>query len=215
MFISTASHTDEVARAATVAMLPVGSFEQHGGHLPLATDTLIAAAIAQRLAADYDLLLLPPITISCSHEHTNFTGTVSISSTTLHAVLTDIAASLERAGVTKLVVVNGHGGNYVLSNKVQESNVGQRRTILFPRSADWTDTRRDAGIITSNHEDMHAGKAEMSPVLATAPETVRPSYRDADFTADERRNLTISGMPLPGKREPDKWLGCPGHLPHP
>ncbi len=194
MFISTATAHDEAARAAAVAVLPIGSFEQHGGHLPLATDTLIAAAIAQRVAADYNLLLLPPITISCSHEHADFTGTVSISSVTLHAVLTDVAASLERAGVSKLVVVNGHGGNYVLNNVVQESNVGGHRTVLFPRSEDWTDARRAAGIVTANHEDMHGGEAETSILLAAAPETVRPSYRDADFTADERRNLLTLGI---------------------
>jgi creatinine amidohydrolase len=194
VFISTATSHDEAARAANVAVLPIGSFEQHGGHLPLATDTLIAAAIAKRVSSDYDLLLLPPITIGCSHEHADFTGTVSISSVTLYAIVTDVAASLERAGVTKLVVVNGHGGNYVLSNVIQESNVGERRTALFPRSEDWTDARRAAGVITSNHEDMHGGEAETSILLATAPETVRSDYHDADFTIDERRNLLTIGI---------------------
>jgi creatinine amidohydrolase len=194
VFISTATSHDEAARAADVAVLPIGSFEQHGGHLPLATDTLIAAAIAERITADYDLLLLPPITIGASHEHADFKGTVSVSSMTLHAIVTDVAASLDRAGVTKLVVVNGHGGNYVLSNVVQESNVGERRMALFPRTEDWIDARRDAGVITSNHEDMHGGEAETSILLATSPDVVRPSYRDADFTADERRHLLTVGI---------------------
>jgi creatinine amidohydrolase len=118
VFISTATSHDEATRAADVAVLPIGSFEQHGGHLPLATDTLIAAAIAERIAADYDLLLLPPIAIGASHEHADFTGTVSIRSVTLHAVVTDVAASLRQSDITKLVIVNGHGGNYVLSNVV-------------------------------------------------------------------------------------------------
>ncbi|MCA1672418.1 MAG: creatininase family protein [Actinobacteria bacterium] len=194
VFISTATSHDEAARAANVAVLPIGSFEQHGGHLPLATDTLIAAAIAKRVSSDYDLLLLPPITIGCSHEHADFTGTVSISSVTLYAIVTDVAASLGRAGMTKLVLINGHGGNYVLSNVAQESNVGEHSTVLFPRSEDWTDARRAAGLITSNHEDMHGGEAETSILLATAPETVRSSYHAADFTADERRNLLTVGV---------------------
>jgi creatinine amidohydrolase len=66
VFISTATSTDEAQRRADTAVLPVGSFEQHGSHLPLSTDRLIAAAIARRVAGDYNLLLLPPITISCS-----------------------------------------------------------------------------------------------------------------------------------------------------
>jgi creatinine amidohydrolase len=194
VFISTATSHDEAARAADVAVLPIGSFEQHGRHLPLVTDTLIAAAIAERITADYDLLLLPPIALGASHEHADFKGTVSISSMTLHAIVTDVALSLDRAGVTKLVIVNGHGGNYVLSNVVQESNVGERRMALFPHAEDWTDARRAAGVVTSNHEDMHGGEAETSILLATSPEVVRPSYRDADFTADERRHLLTVGV---------------------
>jgi creatinine amidohydrolase len=194
VFISTATSHDEASRAADVAVLPMGSFEQHGGHLPLATDTLIAAAIAERITVDYDLLLLPPITIGASHEHTDFKGTVSVSSVTLHAIVTDVAASLDRAGVTKLVVVNGHGGNYVLGNVVQESNVAERRMALYPSSEDWTDARRAAGVVTSNHEDMHGGEAETSILLAISPDVVRPSYRDADFTVDERRHLLTVGI---------------------
>jgi creatinine amidohydrolase len=172
VFISTATSHDEAARAADVAVLPIGSFEQHGGHLPLATDTLIAAVIAERITTDYDLLLLPPIAIGASHEHADFAGTVSVSSMTLHAIVTDVAASLNRAGIAKLAIVNGHGGNYVLSNVVQESNVGERRMALFPRSEDWTDARRAAAVVTSNHEDMHGGEAETSILLATYPEVV-------------------------------------------
>jgi creatinine amidohydrolase len=194
VFITTATSHDEANRAADVAVLPVGSFEQHGGHLPLATDTLIASAIAERIANDYHLTVLPPITIGCSHEHADFSGTVSIRSTTLHAIITDVAESLERAGIQKLVVVNGHGGNYVLSNAVQESNVSERRMALFPRSEDWTDARRAAGVTTTNHEDMHGGEAETSILLATAPETVRSTYINADTTAADRRHLLTIGI---------------------
>ena len=132
MVITTATSTEEAQRGATVAMLPVGSFEQHGDHLPLATDTIIACVIANQLATAYNLLLLPPVTMSCSHEHEGFEGTVSISSRTLIAVIDDVQSSLARSGIKYLVLVNGHGGNYVLSNIVQEANVTERRVALFP-----------------------------------------------------------------------------------
>jgi creatinine amidohydrolase len=92
------------------------------------------------------------------------------------------------------MVINGHGGNYVLNNVVQESNVNGRRMALFPRSEDWTDARRAAGVTTSNHEDMHGGEGETSILLAVLPEVVHPSYRDADFTADDRRHLLTVGV---------------------
>jgi len=194
VFISTATSHDEADRAATIAVLPVGSFEQHGGHLPLSTDTLVACAIARRLTDDYSLLLLPPITISCSHEHAAFAGSVSISSSTLGSIVRDVFASLEQAGVPNLVVANCHGGNYGLANVVQETNVGRRRMVLFPRNEDWSDARSAAGLETDNHEDMHGGEAETSILLAAAPEVVRSSYVDADFAVHDRRHLLTIGM---------------------
>jgi creatinine amidohydrolase len=194
VLISTATSHEEAERAATVAVLPVGSFEQHGGHLPLSTDTLVACAIARRIAADHSLLLLPPVTISCSHEHSGFAGSVSISATTLAAIVDEVATSLEQAGVPQLVVVNGHGGNYVLSNVVQQANVERRRMLLFPRNEDWTDARRAAGLKTDNHEDMHGGEAETSIMLAEAPDVVRPNYLDADVEVSDRRYLLTIGM---------------------
>jgi hypothetical protein len=97
--ITTATSREEQEHAARVAVLPVGSFEQHGDFLPLITDTVVASLIARRLSAEYGLFLLPPITVSCSHEHSGFAGTVSISASTLAAVVTDVAESLRAAGI--------------------------------------------------------------------------------------------------------------------
>src|SRR5437588_8701895 len=146
MLVTTATSTDEAARNATVAMLPVGSFEQHGDHLPLTTDTLIACIIANRLATTYNLLLLPPVTMSCSHEHADFAGTVSISSRTLIAIIDDVQSSLARSGIEHLVLVNGHGGNYVLSNVAQEANVAKRKVALFPGREDFRIARERAAM---------------------------------------------------------------------
>ncbi|MGM1064401.1 creatininase family protein [Saccharothrix sp. Mg75] len=182
--------TDVRDRGATVALLPVGSHEQHGPHLPLATDTLIACAVARAVADAHPVRLLPPVTISCSHEHAAWPGTVSVSARTLHAVVLDVAESLRRSGVPNLVLVNAHGGNYVLSNVVQESE----GTALFPSGADWAAARAAAGVETSHHADMHAGELETSILLHAHPELVRPGFEGADHLADDRRHLLTLGM---------------------
>src|SRR6185369_345515 len=110
----------ERERDARVALLPIGSFEQHGDYLPLTTDTIVACAIANEIAKTESVMLLPPVTISCSHEHAAWRGTVSISSQTLYRMVVDITDSVRATGVEHLVLINGHGGNYVLSNVVQE-----------------------------------------------------------------------------------------------
>ncbi|MGW3959054.1 creatininase family protein [Amycolatopsis sp. NPDC005003] len=183
-----ATTADEQERRASVAVLPIGSFEQHGAHLPLATDTVIAATLARAVAEAYPVLHLPPITISCSHEHAGWAGTVSISARTLHAVVTDVAASLKASGVDRLVLVNGHGGNYVLSNVVQEAAGAM---ALFPGVADWQAAHTAAGLRTSLDDDMHAGELETSILLHAHPHLVRPGHEEADHVTDREHLLTL------------------------
>jgi creatinine amidohydrolase len=192
--LPTATTSDEKRRDAKCAVLPVGSFEQHGDYLPLITDTVIASVISRELASAYPLLQLPPVTISCSHEHSAWRGTVSISSSTLHFMIDDIYRSITDAGLTSLVIVNCHGGNYVLANIVQEGNAHGKSMALFPSGADWTDARQSARLATSNHEDMHAGELETSILLHAQPELVRDGYQAADWIADDRRHLLTTGM---------------------
>lgn len=78
VLISTATSHDQLVCDADVAVLPMGSFEKHGEHLPLAADTLIAVTVVEPNAADYDLLLLPAIAIGSSYEHADFTDTVTV-----------------------------------------------------------------------------------------------------------------------------------------
>jgi creatinine amidohydrolase len=116
---------------------------------------------------------------------------VSISAATLHAVVRDVAESLRRAGVPKLVLVNGHGGNYVLGNVVQEAHGDM---ALFPGMDEWEGARRAAGIETTGDSDMHAGELETSILLHAHPELVRDGYDTADHLADDRRHLLTTGM---------------------
>ncbi|MGH3823887.1 MAG: creatininase family protein [Pseudonocardiaceae bacterium] len=194
MLITAATSTDEAKRGATVAVLPVGSFEQHGDHLPLTTDTIIACVIANHLAATYDVLLLPPVTMSCSHEHEGFDGTVSISSRTLIAIIDDVQSSLARSGIKYLVLVNGHGGNYVLSNIAQEANVTEHRVALFPGREDFRIARERAEMETTTSEDMHGGEWETSILLHSHPHLVRSTYSQNDHDAPQRPHLLITGI---------------------
>jgi creatinine amidohydrolase len=192
--LPTATAADEAKRAASIAVLPVGSFEQHGDHLPLATDSLIACLIARELADHYDLLLLPPVTIACSHEHAGWAGTVSVSAATLHAIINDVTASLKASGIHRLLIVNGHGGNYVLSNIVQEASVAGPLLALFPSRDDWRAAREAAGCETDNNADMHAGELETSILLHALPDLVGPTFTTADHDAPSRPHLLTVGM---------------------
>lgn len=182
---------EERDRAADLALLPVGSFEQHGPYLPLATDTVIACTVAAELAAAHPAMVLPPVTVSCSHEHAAWPGTVSISAATLFAVVTDIAASLRRSGIGRLALISGHGGNHVLSNVVQESYGSM---ALFPGFTDWEAARTAAGIELTNDEDMHAGELETSILLYAHPDLVRPGYEQSDHQSGDRREFATLGM---------------------
>lgn len=192
--LPTTTTNDERVRAAHVAVLPIGSFEQHGAHLPLATDTIIACTIMRAISGNYPVFTLPPITISCSHEHSAWPGTVSISARTLYSVVADIYESLSRSGPRILVLINGHGGNYVLSNVVQEGNATGKTLGLFPSRDDWESARRSAQLESTSHEDMHAGEIETSILLHAHPRLVREVCPSIDRVANDRRHFLSTGL---------------------
>jgi creatinine amidohydrolase len=217
-----ATTTTEPDASLPVAVLPIGSCEQHGPYLPLTTDTLIASAIATAISEYHQLRQLPPITISCSHEHAAFPGTLSISATTLGAIVTDIADSLTEQGAAGLVIVNAHGGNAVLTNIVQQATtVGPLGIGLYPSREDWTEARAAAGLTSSSHDDMHAGELETSILLAAYPDYLRPGWHTSDHQHSDRRYLTTLGMHAythtgvigqPSLATPDKGRAVLDHL---
>jgi creatinine amidohydrolase len=188
------STEDERSREATTAILPIGSFEQHGPNLPMTTDTIIASVIAEAIADSYPVLHLAPIGITCSHEHAAWPGTVSISAVTLYAVISDIHKSLRQSGIKNLVLINAHGGNYVLKNVVQESTVTAPCMALFPTGEDWRVARKFAKLESRDHEDMHAGELETSILLHACPEVVKNGHDKGDHTSGERSGLLTFGM---------------------
>ncbi len=104
-----------------IALLPVGSTEQHGPQNPLGTDHLIAYALAKEAAQRCDVLCLPVIPFGVSSHHRHFPGTISVSPSSLRSYVRDVLLSLYHNNIRKVVIVNGHGGNlYALLEVARE-----------------------------------------------------------------------------------------------
>ncbi|MBN2562921.1 MAG: creatininase family protein [Phycisphaerae bacterium] len=161
-------------REVDIALLPVGATEQHGPHLPVDTDSFDAQYLAQRVGAACSAprpLVLPLVPYGVSYHHEDFSGTISVGNETLSGLVYDIGMSCVRNGITKLVIINGHGGNTpALHFAAQMIN---RDTHIFTcvDSGDTSDADVEALAETPN--DVHAGEIETSTSLATRPELVR------------------------------------------
>jgi creatinine amidohydrolase len=147
------------AEPPALLCVPVGSCEQHGPHLPLATDTIIAEALASGLAARRPHTVVgPPLTVTASGEHAGFPGTLSIGTETTAAVIVELVRSAGwAAGV---VLVNGHGGNRDAVERAASLLVDEGRPIL----SWWPQVPGG---------DAHAGRTETSLLLALRPDLVR------------------------------------------
>jgi creatinine amidohydrolase len=101
----------EAFRRTPVVLIPTGSTEQHGPHLPLGTDFLVAEDLARRIAQRADVIVTPTLPIGYAQYHTEFPGTLSLSEDTLTRALIEICDNLVKYGASHILFINGHGGN--------------------------------------------------------------------------------------------------------
>jgi mycofactocin precursor peptide peptidase len=155
-----------------LVLVPVGSIEQHGPHLPLETDSVIAEAVAKRVAQmlDEDVFVAPVLCYTASGEHQMFAGTSSIGTEALRFVVVELVRSM-RTWSGRVVLVNGHGGN---------------ATALSEAVAQLVDEGHDVGWVACATEgvDAHAGFTETSLMLHLQPWAVRVNQVEVGNTTD-------------------------------
>ena len=160
--------------ARSILCLAVGSIEQHGPHLPLNTDVVLAEEFTRRIiarwAATLDLWQLPTLTISLAREHEWAPGTLSLSIQGMTVVMRDLGREIARSLPTRhLAIINGHGGNRgILEALMQDlrADFGLNVCVLHP--AVWAEMDAKAAV-----PEIHGGKNETSMMLAIAPHLVR------------------------------------------
>lgn len=160
-----ADHTwIDLANRSPTVVLPLGACEQHGPHLPLDTDTAVAAEVTRRATSElpeHDVLVAPAQPYAASGEHEGFPGTISIGHAALEQLLIELGRSLSR-WAQRLLIVNGHGGNIT----------GLRRAVTQLR-----EESRDVAWwhCSAPSADAHAGTSETTLMMAIRPGSVHPA----------------------------------------
>ena len=193
----------DVAGAETgrwIAVLPLAAVEQHGPHLPLGVDTFIAEAYLRRVRAllpeDLPVTFLPVQRVGVSAEHLSYPGTLTFSAATAIAAWTELAESLARAGLRKLVLVTSHGGNVAAMELVARDLRVRLRTLAV--TVGWHRFGYPDGVFTDEEKKhgIHGGDIETSLMLAALPDTVR---------MEKAPNATPATLAM---AKEFKWLGA-------
>jgi creatinine amidohydrolase len=166
-------------------LVPLGSTEQHGAHCPLGTDALIATEVCRRVAPELDAVVAPTIAFGVSPEHEGFPGLITLSASTLVAVLADVCASLLDTGFRSVVVINGHYTNIVaLHQGVAAANT--RSGKPGERQAFWLSywdalPANESGAYLGPEVGLHANEGETSVVMAIEERLVDLGHATAEY----------------------------------
>ena len=202
---------------SSTAIIPVGALEQHGPHLPVSTDSIIASEVARIISKECGYLLLPAISYGVSHEHAPLFH-ASVDADSLRASLCGLRDSLGSYGVRHVIVVNGHHGNIdALDGLDADAQIDEASVV--DAAGDITDT----GTIINNsavqmhvfhywrhmqHDLGHAGFAETSMMLAISPELVRMSLAQKGLVTDDMPDDEIRRLSDLAK---ESFLGATGN----
>ena len=170
-----------------LAIIPVGSLEQHGSHLPVMTDWAIAAELGKRVAEKMGAFLVPALPISTCREQMGKKGSVWMEPMTFYQMMTDIIMSLKLQGFKKVGILQCHGGIFVMTPLVRDLNARHNPDLMVALvdSGVYSPPLRAEGILETPAE-LHAGESETSKVLAIAPETVHMD-KAVDYIPDVPR----------------------------
>jgi creatinine amidohydrolase len=169
--------TEEFAAQPRIAVLPVAAVEQHGPHLPVGVDTYIAEAYLARVGAllpqGTPAVILPVQTVGVSDEHRAFPGTLTLSPETALRAFIEIGASVARAGISKLIIINSHGGNLAIVD-LAARQLRVRYGVLAVH-ASWGRFGYPDGLFSAAEctHGIHGGDIETSIMLAAYPHLVR------------------------------------------
>lgn len=196
--------------ADLIVVQPIGAIEQHGPHLPLSVDRDLVDAVVTRsfeyLKNHQNVLVLPSLSVTKSGEHDQHPGTLSLKADTLLAVLRDIGASLARAGVERLVFLNGHGGNTAaLDIAARDLRISHQMIVA---TCAWS-SFADAKAIYDPAEyalDIHAGDSETSAMLAARPELVDLSLAKNFSSAISSWQSDFKFIGLTGQAAKPGWI---------
>lgn len=199
-YLNTAKEIRESRQS--MAILPVGSIEQHGSHLPVGTDYLIVSELSRRVAERTGAYLLPALPISTCYEHKGTKGTVWMKPDTFYKMLQDIILSLKSQGFDRIVVLLGHGGIFTAGPAIRELNaMHDDLQVIKIESVNNEKTKA----ILEGDNGIHAGEKETSLILSLQEELVnRELMMQNDFVPDCPREF-LNYAPLPVLSKTGVW----------
>lgn len=179
----------ELAAGRDTVVVAFGATEQHGPHMPLATDALIGDHLARLVADELDAFVAPTVRVGCSEHHLEFPGTLSLSQETFHAVVADLVRSLARGGFRRVVLLPTHGGNFgPLAEAVDQ--LGPFEGIEIRALTDLGALMAIAQLgadefgVPLDEGGLHAGEWETSMLEAIHPDLVHPEHGEPGYTGD-------------------------------
>ncbi|MGI8506072.1 MAG: creatininase family protein, partial [Solirubrobacteraceae bacterium] len=187
---------DELRRGRDTVVMALGATEQHGAHMPLATDALLGDHLAWEIAERLGAFVAPTLRFGCSEHHLAFPGTISIAEDTFHAVVADVARSFAAGGFRRLVLLPTHGGNFAPLARALEK-LGPHDGLEIRALTDIGALLAIAQLGADEHGvpmsdgGLHAGEWETSMLAAIHPQLEHADRRSAGFTGDPEQAVAV------------------------